>query len=367
MGCTTSKESRTSDETASSRVAPSDDGGSDGHADIKRRYTRHTQLVRPGAGGGGGGASMTMSKDEVRALWPDADRELFDSAYKIFDWTTHSEEEKADNVKMFTILMVSLLAPHEERTSPTHLYEIAFLIFDVDESGSLDKDEFAKMIGVIYKSKANALRLVFQSAAGHDMLNAFAEREHCAENIDFLDAVGAWGRTAAEAGAGDVAEARHIRDTFCTDIAPTPVNLSHKTMKALTAAMAADAYPPDLFELAKKDILRLVEQDTFARFNKDKERLGKLVDDLFLEVDKSRTGKIEKGEYVEWARGNPEVTKFYQPLSKLTHDVQHRKLFRLNSSAPSSPKKGVAARPLSPDFKAAPGQEAPAESAAIAR
>ena len=42
------------------------------------------------------GPETHMSKAEVRALWPDADEQIFNSAYKIFDWTAHSEDEKAD-------------------------------------------------------------------------------------------------------------------------------------------------------------------------------------------------------------------------------------------------------------------------------
>ena len=300
----------------------------DAKAEMKRRYTRHTQMSKRPAPNSGEkkeeGPVLHTSKEEVRGLWPDADEELFNGAFKIFNWTAHSEEERADNVKMFTILMVSLLAPEEEQDSPTHLYEVAFMIFDVDESGALDKDEFTKMISVIYKSKANALRLVFDTKTGHDMLVSFASKERCAENIDFLDAVTAW-QAKASAGDVDAAEAKRIHDFYCTDIAPYPVNLGARTKKLLDAGLAQEPLAPDLFDKAKKDIMKLIEQDTFARFNKDKDRLDELVKKLFVEVDKSHTGKIERDEYVEWAKNNPEVTQFYQPLTKLTEDVKKRR------------------------------------------
>jgi hypothetical protein len=315
------------------RVAPGDAAPADHKVEIKKRYTRMSQIAKPKKDTG---PETHMSKAEVRALWPDADEQIFNSAYKIFDWTAHSEDEKADNVKMFTILMVSLLAPDEAQRSPTHLYEVAFLIFDVDESGALDKEEFGKMISVIYKSKANALRLVFDTKAGHDMLESFASKEHCAENIAFLDAVTAW---AAKAAAGDAsaAEAAHVHDTYCTEIAPYPVNLSARTKKLLDEGLAKDPPPPDLFDKARKDILKLIEQDTFARFNKDKDRLDELVKKLFVEVDKSHTGKIERDEYVDWAKNNPEVTQFYQPLTKLTEDVKKRRAAADADAKPADP------------------------------
>ncbi|KAJ8599388.1 hypothetical protein CTAYLR_007032 [Chrysophaeum taylorii] len=260
-----------------------------------------------------------VAKESIRVLYPGVDTQVFDQAFRMFDWTATGAEAIA-NVKMFGILMVSLF----EQDPRANFFDCAFTIFDADESEDLDKDEFASMIYAMMTSRASALKLLMSSTSGRKSLLNFASREHSGENLDFLLDVDNWDSSDTQTGA--LIMARFIGDT-----AETPVNLSAKCAKECLATFQAaggnDAVdlPPTLFLKAKNEILKTIERDTFARFNKDKEEVDILVANLFAEVDTGRTGKIDKAEYIAWANENPQVIDFY---NRLTAVVEKRPLRR---------------------------------------
>ena len=158
------------------------------HADImvKDAVNRHTMVM-----GLNIGKEDKFPRDELKQLYPDASDELFNSVLKLFDWTLKGQES-LHNVKMFSMLMVALLYPKGADGGREHHFEIAFHIFDVSNSGDLTRSEFKSMWRAMYATRISALKLVYSTKAGHDMLKAYAEKEHSSENIDFVDAVVHW-------------------------------------------------------------------------------------------------------------------------------------------------------------------------------
>jgi len=171
----------------------------------------------------------------------------------------------------------------------------------------------------MYATRISALKLVYSTKSGHDMLKAFAEKEHSSENIDFVDAVHHWqhhDQTIEEAGA--------IMHQFVGPTAETQVNLGARTVRQMQAEFkaAVDGGGPlkaTLFDKAKNDTLKVIEKDTFARFNKDQERMEELFNKEFDEADSDHTGRISMENYVEWATRTPEVIQFYETLTHIKH------------------------------------------------
>ncbi|KAK7250030.1 alpha-glucuronidase [Aureococcus anophagefferens] len=252
-------------------------------ATVQECVNRHNKLVELNIG-----ADETFPMDELRALYADADDALFKKAVKLFDWSSKGEAA-LENVKMFSLLMVALLHPSEAGKMERTTFDIAFAIFDADASGNLEVDEFKAMFRALYQTRVSALKLVYTSKAGHAMLQEFAESELSTENMEFVDAVDAWAAM-DDAQRGTLA-AGGLLDQFVGEAAKTPVNLPAKATAKLQAEYKAavdggvgtlgDAF----FEESKKEILKVIEKDTFARFNKDRERMEALMKETFKEVD----------------------------------------------------------------------------------
>ncbi|KAH8098315.1 alpha-glucuronidase [Aureococcus anophagefferens] len=274
-------------------------------ATVQECVNRHNKLVELNIG-----ADETFPMDELRALYADADDALFKKAVKLFDWSSKGEAA-LENVKMFSLLMVALLHPSEAGKMERTTFDIAFAIFDADASGNLEVDEFKAMFRALYQTRVSALKLVYTSKAGHAMLQEFAESELSTENMEFVDAVDAWAAM-DDAQRGTLA-AGGLLDQFVGEAAKTPVNLPAKATAKLQAEYKA---------ASKKEILKVIEKDTFARFNKDRERMEALMKETFKEVDTDTSGKISKDEYIAWAKQHPEVLAFYEHLTAQTHKIK---------------------------------------------
>lgn len=259
-------------------------------------------------------SDQTFSKQTVRELYPDVCSKLFDQSFKMFDWDA-TGAEAASNIKMFSILMVSLCEMEKaDMIDTASFFDVAFSVFDADESGALEKDEFTSMVYAMLTSRTSALKLFISSRSGREILGNYAMREHSGENIHFLVDVDTW------KSSKDVTLGVSIVQSYIGDSSVTPVNLSSKCVKTCLTAFEsaggeqATSLPDGLFDKCEAEILRMIERDTFARFNMDKEQVESLIEKLFAEVDSSETGKIEKAEYLLWARKNPEAIDFYNRL-----------------------------------------------------
>jgi hypothetical protein len=182
---------------------------------------------------------------------------------------------------MFSLLMVALLHPSEAGKMERTTFDIAFAIFDANGNGLMEVDEFKAMFRALYQTRVSALKLVYTSKAGHAMLQEFAESELSTENMEFVDAVDAWAAM-DDAQRGTLA-AGGLLDQFVGDAAKTPVNLPAKATAKLQADYKAavdggvETLGNGFFEESKKEILKVIEKDTFARFNKDRERMEALM------------------------------------------------------------------------------------------
>jgi len=285
---------------------------------VKDCVKRHTMVMSLNIG-----REEKFPREELRALYPDAADELFNAVLKLFDWSLKGQES-LHNVKMFSMLMVALLYPKTENGGREHHFEIAFKIFDISDTGDLDKKEFKSMWRAMYATRISALKLVYSTKSGHKMLKAFAEKEHSSENIDFVDAVHKWQsceQSTEEAGA--------IMHQFVGPTAETQVNLGARTVRQMNAdfkAAVENGTPlkPTTFDKAKNDVLKVIEKDTFARFNKDQERMEELFTKEFDEADADHTGRISMENYVSWATRTPEVIQFYESLTNIKHKTKPR-------------------------------------------
>ncbi|KAH8058488.1 alpha-glucuronidase [Aureococcus anophagefferens] len=304
-------------------------------ATVQECVNRHNKLVELNIG-----ADETFPMDELRALYADADDALFKKAVKLFDWSSKGEAA-LENVKMFSLLMVALLHPSEAGKMERTTFDIAFAIFDADASGNLEVDEFKAMFRALYQTRVSALKLVYTSKAGHAMLQEFAESELSTENMEFVDAVDAWAAM-DDAQRGTLA-AGGLLDQFVGEAAKTPVNLPAKATAKLQAEYKAavdggvETLGDAFFEESKKEILKVIEKDTFARFNKDRERMDALMKETFKEVDTDTSGKISKDEYIAWAKQHPEVLAFYEHLTAQTHKIKDGAITYEDLGKPSSP------------------------------
>ena len=284
---------------------------------VKDCVKRHTMVMKLNIG-----KEDKFPRDELKQLYPEASDELFNAVLKLFDWTLKGQES-LHNVKMFSMLMVALLYPKGEDGGRDHHFEIAFHIFDVTNTGDLDRSEFRSMWRAMYATRISALKLVYSTKAGHDMLKAYAEKEHSSENIDFVDAVVHW-QSSADHSTDEAGAVIHKYIGASTDC---QVNIGTRTQRKLEADFKAavnNGAPlnPDVFDKAKGDILKVIEKDTFARFNKDQERMEELFAKEFDEADADHTGRISMQNYIQWATKTPEVIQFYESLTAIKH--KHR-------------------------------------------
>lgn len=304
---------------------------------------RHRQLVSLNLE-----QDQRFSLEELRALYADAPDALFRRAVKLFDWTA-TGNRALENVKMFSLLMVALLHPRRfgceggRRTQ----FDVAFAIFDHDESGQLDFSEFQAMCYAMHATRLSALKVVYTSKVGHAMLHDMAEKEHSPENIEFLDDVEAWAHLPDDQRG--IEAAGGLLDRYVGAQAMTPLNLPHQTCsdarRAYEAARAAGADTLDarFFDDVKREVFKVLEKDMFARFDRDRQRMTEIMRAAFDEVDVDHTGRISKEQYVVWAKKNPEVLVFYDQLTKMTHHIDgdqrvtYRHLTKPTRPAPRPP------------------------------
>ena len=170
----------------------------------------------------------------------------------------------------------------------------------------------------MYAARLNALKIVYKTKAGHQMLKEYAEKEYAGENVDFIDAVVNWQENAS----GSLSAAEEVMKQFVGATAETQVNLGAKTERKLRADLKAAAegdapLAPDFFDKAKGDIMKVIEKDTFARFSKDEARMEELLTREFDEVDSDNTGVISMDNYLDWARKTPEIVQWLETLTRL--------------------------------------------------
>ena len=334
-------------------------------ATVRECVNRHNKLVDLHIG-----ENDTFPQDELRALYADADDALFKRAVKLFDWSVKGEEA-LENVKMFSMLMVALLHPSEEGAADRTQFDVAFAIFDANGNGLMDPREFKAMWRALYQTRVAALKLVYTSKAGHAMLQEFAETELSTENMEFVDAVDAW--AALEDVQRGTAAAGGILAQYVGDAAVTPVNLPSKAVEALKAkhdealANGVETLESSFFDESKAEILKVIEKDTFARFNKDQERMEALMKETFKEVDTDHSGMIQKDEYVAWAKKHPEVLGFYEHLTSMTHKmregkVPYRDLGKPNLAHGADSQPDLAAAAAAPPPEPTPEPTAPTET-----
>lgn len=142
---------------------------------------------------------------------------------------------------------------------------------------SIDNESFQTFIGS--NSVINAefqLRLLKNSATLKNVLEHplgiasfrdFLDEEHASENIEFWVAVKNFKDGASSAQRKQ--KGKNIYEKFCTTSSKKQINIAHKMLAEIDAALQKDEdISPDIFDAAFLEIIRVLELDKFPRYKK---------------------------------------------------------------------------------------------------
>jgi Ca2+-binding EF-hand superfamily protein len=188
----------------------------------------HVELV--------GNARERVPKEKVRDIYHAAPSDLFDSVYGMFDWSIVGEPA-LPSIKMFSLMLISLMVGASQTMEER--IDLSFNVFDIDGDGTLGREEFRTMLRAMLCTREMTLRLLMKSKGGRESLLEFAAAEFSDENIVFIKTIEEWVRSDDH----PVETAASIIRTHVTDGAPSPVNLSAKTRRALMKAYKASLRP----------------------------------------------------------------------------------------------------------------------------
>ena len=238
--------------------------------DMFAEYRRESML----ADGEGGQRGSIMSRECLRRCLRDVSDSIFELLWILFDWDGSGSVD-ADEFMMAMALLCTGVSG-----STTELLEAAFCMFDTDKSGRLARAEFEAMLQATINLNLSHLLDSNQGAAA---FGAQLQKEYSGENLAFWQAVRAY--RALTDDAERLRRAREVAAEFVEEGAPSQVNLPSSVASALGAALkeserAAEA-PAGLFDRASDEIFSLMEKDTFSRFKADAAAIGQLIDECF--------------------------------------------------------------------------------------
>lgn len=251
--------------------------------------------------------SVVMTYAEVREVMKDIDDALMEFLLRVFDpegtGTVSSEQF------VLALGLISTVA-----NSVDEQIEACFYMFDTDRQGTLDKQEFRAMLEATVALK---LRYLLQTEEGTAEFEQQLATEYSHENLEF------WKLAREYTNLPDgqrAAEAKRLMDEFVVNGAPQQVNLPATMQAPLVDQWRAiekegTEPPANIFEGASKEIFKLMENDTFRRFQHDTGQVDKLVNDFFDKADVNKTGEITFEQYREWVMANPSVLVFFNELS----------------------------------------------------
>ena len=146
-----------------------------------------------------------MTREGLRKILQDIDEDLFEFLWRLFDVDDVGTVD-ADNF----VMAMGLLT--QQVTTVDDQIEAAFYMFDVEKAGVLTPSKFEEMI----KATVNlSLGQLLNTETGMNEFEAVLQKEYSEENLDF------WKRTRAyaslDAGAARLAEAESLVTEFVTE------------------------------------------------------------------------------------------------------------------------------------------------------
>lgn len=142
---------------------------------------------------------------------------------------------------------------------------------------SIDNESFQTFIGsnsVIHAEfqlrllkDSATLKNVLEHPLGIASFRDFLDAEHASENIEFWVAVKNFKDGASSAQRKH--KGKNIYEKFCTVSAKKQINIAHKMLAEIDATLQKEEdTPPDLFDAAFHEIMRVLELDKFPRYKK---------------------------------------------------------------------------------------------------
>eukprot|EP00472_Partenskyella_glossopodia_P008519 CAMPEP_0197537072 /NCGR_PEP_ID=MMETSP1318-20131121/55746_1 /TAXON_ID=552666 /ORGANISM="Partenskyella glossopodia, Strain RCC365" /LENGTH=391 /DNA_ID=CAMNT_0043095137 /DNA_START=293 /DNA_END=1468 /DNA_ORIENTATION=+ len=228
-----------------------------------------------------------------------------------------------------------------------------FTIYDLDQTGALNKEEFTLMLHATLNAK---LIYIIQDETAVRYLQKHMEEEMNAENLLFYKAC------------KEVEELKMDRETFqkkCIEIytsfiqdgSQNWINLFGKRRKPIEEVfepilkspndpVLLSRIQPGIFNEAKKEIYHMMERDVHQRFVRHRHVMDQLVEALWSKIDTNKDGKIHLEELQSFAKGNPDFLRQVEKIvngrvisvsPRMTHDA----LTPETKNPPSNPLTGT--------------------------
>ena len=270
-----------------------------------------------------------LSKENLRSLFGSLEDRAFEDVYCLFDW----DKDGSVDMHEFVMTMCLLATP---ATSLEGEQDLLFAIFDVDGSGTIDREEFGKMMRATLRCKMTHLDFCMKNDERKHMFRKHLEGEYNSETLEFYTAVDEYRSMLEGFGmenvelmepeelaelrkeSNEVAESIYAK--FVKDCAPSEVNLSGRVKQQIKKdieecrSTKPFVVPFTIYDQAQQEIYHLMNRDTFERFKNNDELLNQMLISLFNEVDVDRNGTITLDEYKNWVKENPELTNFLKDL-----------------------------------------------------
>ena len=249
-----------------------------------------------------------MTREGLRKILQDIDEDLFEFLWRLFDVDDVGTVD-ADNF----VMAMGLLT--QQVTTVDDQIEAAFYMFDVEKAGVLTPSKFEEMI----KATVNlSLGQLLNTETGMNEFEAVLQKEYSEENLDFWRRARAYG--SLDAGAARLAEAESLVTEFVTEGSMRQVNLPSKVAQKVAAdfdaAKGTGDAPADLFDDASAEIFRLMERDTYSRFRRDEQSIKKLVASFHREAGVGENDNVTFEQFRIWALSNPAVLICFTGLTR---------------------------------------------------
>ena len=254
-----------------------------------------------------------ISREQMREKLPELNDDVFGFIWHLFD----PSFEGTVDIEHFTSGLSLLLQP--TGGSLENRLEEMFIMFDMDDSGTLSKAEFKSMVEATVL--LNLSRLL---ATGEKYIEAQMAEEFSTENLAFWHAARDFREKVGEEERA--AEAKKIMERFILDGVDEEINLPSLLKSKLLQDWAvslsgADRTPPvNLFADAENEIFMLMERDTFKRFKENPRGAAAIIDDFFQQADKHHDDVITFEEFCDFAMSYPQIVYAF---SQLTETVSH--------------------------------------------
>ena len=92
-----------------------------------------------------------------------------------------------------------------------------------------------------------------------------------------------------------------------------------------------------IFDEAHQEIFKLMERDNYARFKTNHDKVASMMEEFFDDADKDCDGYVNKEEFLNWTKANPESLAFITALQDSAHAVvQQQQHAQRSPTAPTS-------------------------------